>query len=74
MTKFAKLARWIMATRGVEPEIEDMIGPYPVYGKKQEIEEPKEYEPNKNELYWIQWAQNNGYTVQRTDTGLKIIK
>lgn len=60
------------------PEVEDMIGPYPEYGKKEskeslEIEEQK-YELSQNELHWVEWAEKNGHTVQKTSKGIKIVK
>lgn len=57
------------------PSVEDMIGSYPQYDKKEPVEiEEQEYEPNENELHWIDWAEKNGYTVQRTSNGIKIVK
>ncbi|HBJ2612299.1 TPA: hypothetical protein LA742_000715 [Clostridium botulinum] len=57
------------------PEVEDMIGSYPEYGKKEPLEiEEQEYELNENELHWVEWAEENGYTVQKTAKGIKIVK
>lgn len=78
MTKFAKLARWIISIQAEPPGIEDMIGSYPEYGKKESLEmeeqEEQEYELNENELHWVDWAEENGYTVQKTAKGIKIVK
>ncbi|MDP4143179.1 MAG: hypothetical protein Q8936_01675 [Bacillota bacterium] len=80
LTKFAKLARWIACNSEDGPSIEDMIGPYPTYGdksdKNEQIDEDvtEDNEINESELHWIEWAQKNGYAVQKTSKGIKVVR